>query len=56
MLIVQKQIGIDGTDTLRYQAINSVIDLLAEFLLMLVVDRIGRRRLIISGNLAMRLT
>ncbi|KAL2852110.1 general substrate transporter [Aspergillus pseudoustus] len=48
-----KQIGINGTDTLRYQAINSIIGLLGEFLLMLVVDKIGRRKLIISGNLAM---
>ncbi|KKK21101.1 MFS sugar transporter [Aspergillus rambellii] len=51
-----KQIGIDGTDTLRYQAINSIIGLLGELLLMLVVDKIGRRKLIISGNLAMCLT
>ncbi|KAH8692579.1 general substrate transporter [Talaromyces proteolyticus] len=51
-----KQIGIDGTDTLRYQAINSVLGLLGEFLLMIVVDKIGRRKLIVGGNLAMCLT
>ncbi|KAF7176481.1 hypothetical protein CNMCM7691_002799 [Aspergillus felis] len=51
-----KQIGIDGTDTLRYQAINSIIGLIGEFLLMMVVDRIGRRKLVVGGNLAMCLT
>lgn len=52
----QKQIGIDGTDTLRYQAINSIIGLIGELLLMLVVDKIGRRKLVVGGNLAMCLT
>lgn len=52
----QKQIGIDGTDTLRYQAINSIIGLIGEFLLMMVVDKIGRRKLVVGGNLAMCLT
>ncbi|GIJ81569.1 hypothetical protein Asppvi_000068 [Aspergillus pseudoviridinutans] len=51
-----KQIGIDGTDTLRYQAINSIIGLIGEFLLMMVVDKIGRRKLVVGGNLAMCLT
>ncbi|RDW56780.1 hypothetical protein BP6252_13964 [Coleophoma cylindrospora] len=51
-----KQIGINGTDTLRYQAINSVIGLLGEFLIMLFVDKVGRRTIIIWGNLAMCLT
>ncbi|OJJ45935.1 hypothetical protein ASPZODRAFT_119256 [Penicilliopsis zonata CBS 506.65] len=51
-----EQIGIDSTNTLRYQAINSIIGLLGELLLMLIVDRIGRRKLIIGGNLAMCLT
>ncbi|KAF4177960.1 hypothetical protein CNMCM8927_000582 [Aspergillus lentulus] len=45
-----------GTDTLRYQAINSIIGLIGEFLLMMVVDKIGRRKLIVGGNLAMCLT
>lgn len=52
----QKQIGIDGTDTLRYQAINSVIGLISEFLVMLIVDRIGRRKVIIPGCLLMMVT
>ncbi|GAM36400.1 glucose transporter [Talaromyces pinophilus] len=51
-----KQIGIDGTDTLRYQAINSIIGLLGEFLLMVVVDKMGRRKIVVGGNLAMCLT
>ncbi|OQD96608.1 hypothetical protein PENSOL_c015G09858 [Penicillium solitum] len=51
-----KQIGTDGTDTLRYQAINSIIGLIGEFLLMMVVDKIGRRKLVVGGNLAMCLT
>ncbi|KAE8167622.1 general substrate transporter [Aspergillus tamarii] len=51
-----KQIGIDGTDTLKYQAINSIIGLVGELLLMLVVDKIGRRKLVVGGNLAMCLT
>ncbi|KGO41718.1 Major facilitator superfamily domain, general substrate transporter [Penicillium expansum] len=51
-----KQIGIDGTDTLRYQAINSIIGLIGELLLMLIVDKIGRRKLVVGGNLAMCLT
>ncbi|UDD62293.1 hypothetical protein AFCA_009618 [Aspergillus flavus] len=48
-----KQIGIDGTDTLKYQAINSIIGLIGELLLMLVVDKMGRRKLVVGGNLAM---
>ena len=49
----KKQIGITGTQTLKYQAINSVIGLLGEALIMLFVDKIGRRTIIIWGNLAM---
>ncbi|RFU26654.1 hypothetical protein B7463_g9687, partial [Scytalidium lignicola] len=51
-----KQIGIDGRDTLRYQAINSVTGLIGEFLVMLFVDKVGRRSVIITGNLAMCMT
>ncbi|KAJ9149235.1 Major facilitator superfamily domain, general substrate transporter [Pleurostoma richardsiae] len=51
-----EQIGINGTDTLRYQAINSVIGLVGELLIMLFVDKVGRRGLIIFGNLAMCVT
>jgi len=49
----KKQIGITGTQTLKYQAINSVIGLIAEALIMLFVDKLGRRTIIIWGNLAM---
>jgi MFS family permease len=41
---------------LRYQAINSIIGLIGELLLMMVVDKIGRRKLVVGGNLAMCLT
>lgn len=56
VILHQKQIGIDGTDTLKYQAINSIIGLVGELLLMLVVDKMGRRKLVVGGNLAMCLT
>ncbi|QMW45537.1 hypothetical protein G4B11_008992 [Aspergillus flavus] len=55
-ILNHKQIGIDGTDTLKYQAINSIIGLIGELLLMLVVDKMGRRKLVVGGNLAMCLT
>lgn len=45
------QIGISGSDTLRYQAINSVIALIGEFLCMMLVDYFGRRWPLIIGNL-----
>ncbi|KAJ3467920.1 hypothetical protein FSOLCH5_003576 [Fusarium solani] len=51
-----KQIGINGTDTLRYQAINSVIGLIGEIIIMAFVDKVGRRSMIIIGNLAMCVT
>ncbi|UPK97136.1 hypothetical protein LCI18_008071 [Fusarium solani-melongenae] len=53
---LQKQIGINGTDTLRYQAINSVIGLIGEIVIMAFVDKVGRRIMIIVGNLAMCVT
>ncbi|KAF4961808.1 hypothetical protein F66182_18229, partial [Fusarium sp. NRRL 66182] len=46
------QIGISGDETLRYQAINSVIALLGEFSCMMLIDRFGRRWPLIIGNLA----
>ncbi|VUC23055.1 unnamed protein product [Clonostachys rosea] len=51
-----EQIGITGEETLRYQAINSVIGLISEVLIMLFVDKIGRRTIIITGSLLMSLT
>ncbi|GIK02917.1 hypothetical protein Aspvir_006982 [Aspergillus viridinutans] len=37
-------------------SINSIIGLIGEFLLMMVVDKIGRRKLVVGGNLPMCLT
>lgn len=53
---IYSQIGISGADTLRYQAINSVIALIAQFLCILFIDRFGRRWTLISGNLGNCLT
>jgi hypothetical protein len=45
------QIGISGSDALKYQAINNIIGLLAQAFCVLLVDRLGRRRPLITGNL-----
>ena len=45
------QIGINGTDTLKYQAINSIIALLGEFFNILFIDKFGRRWTLIGGNI-----
>ncbi|KAK5116104.1 hypothetical protein LTR85_009386 [Meristemomyces frigidus] len=45
------QIGIATNDTLKYQGINSVIALLAQFFCILFIDRMGRRWVMIGGNL-----
>lgn len=45
------QIGISDEDTLKYQAINSIIALIAQFLCMMFIDRFGRRWTLITGNL-----
>ncbi|KAL2834554.1 general substrate transporter [Aspergillus pseudoustus] len=50
------QIGISGDETLRYQAINSIIALVAQFLCMMLIDRFGRRWSLIGGNLGNCLT
>ncbi|PLB43946.1 MFS sugar transporter [Aspergillus steynii IBT 23096] len=50
------QIGIKGDETLRYQAINSIIALVAQFLCMMFIDRFGRRWTLISGNLGNMVT
>lgn len=47
-----KQIGISGNDTLKYQAISSIIALLAQFSCMMLIDKVGRRWSLIWGNLA----
>jgi MFS family permease len=41
---------------LRYQAINSVIALIAQFLCILLIDRFGRRWPLIIGNLGNMVT
>ncbi len=43
--------GIEGDDTLKYQAISSVIALIAQALCILFIDRFGRRWPLIFGNL-----
>ena len=50
------QIGISTNDTLKYQAINSVIALLGEFSCMMLIDRLGRRMPLICGNLGNMVT
>jgi hypothetical protein len=45
------QIGISTTRTLQMQAINSVIALVAQFLCVCLVDKLGRRWPLILGNL-----
>ena len=53
---MQAKIGITGEATLRYQAINSVIALIAQFLCILFIDHFGRRWPLILGNLGNMVT
>lgn len=46
-----EQIGISAEDTLKYQAINAILALIAQALCMLFIDRFGRRPTLIIGNL-----
>jgi MFS family permease len=48
--------GIQGDETLKYQAISSVIALVAQFLCILLIDRFGRRWPLILGNLGNMVT
>jgi len=50
------KIGISGQDTLKYQAINSIIALIAQFLCILLIDKFGRRWPLIGGNLGNMVT
>ncbi|KAJ5185687.1 Major facilitator superfamily domain general substrate transporter [Penicillium cf. griseofulvum] len=50
------QIGISDQDTLKYQAINSIIALIGQFLCMMYIDRFGRRWTLIGGNLGNMVT
>lgn len=45
------QIGIIGSDALKYQAINNIIGLLGEGFCVAFIDKLGRRRPLIIGNL-----
>lgn len=44
-------IGISGSNALKYQAINNIIALIGEACCVLFVDKLGRRRPLIAGNL-----
>ena len=50
------QIGISAQDSLKYQAINSIIALIAQALCMALIDRFGRRWPLILGNLGNMVT
>ncbi|KAK7748012.1 hypothetical protein SLS53_001264 [Cytospora paraplurivora] len=45
------QVGISGQDTLKYQAINNILALLAQASCVVLIDRFGRRWPLIGGNL-----
>lgn len=45
------QIGISADDALKYQAINSILALIAQAACMLLIDKFGRRPTLIIGNL-----
>lgn len=53
---IYAKIGIAGDETLRYQAISSVLALVAQFLCILVIDYTGRRWPLILGNLGNMIT
>ncbi|ESZ94440.1 MFS sugar transporter [Sclerotinia borealis F-4128] len=50
------QIGIQGSDALKYQAINNIIALLGEACCVIFIDKLGRRWPLIWGNLLNMLT
>ncbi|KAI9741364.1 MAG: hypothetical protein M1834_003081 [Cirrosporium novae-zelandiae] len=45
------QMGINGADTLKYQAFNNIIAIFAQICCMLTIDHTGRRWTFIVGNL-----
>ncbi|KFA68520.1 hypothetical protein S40285_09579 [Stachybotrys chlorohalonatus IBT 40285] len=53
---IYSNIGIGSDDALQYQAISSVLALLAQICCMLTIDRTGRRWVLIVGNLANMVT
>lgn len=50
-MAIYAQVGISGQDTLKYQAINSILALLAQASCVLFIDKVGRRWALIGGNL-----
>lgn len=48
---IYSQIGINGSDALKYQAISSVLALCGQALCIAFIDRLGRRWTLIGGNL-----
>lgn len=48
---IYELMGIETTDTLKYQAISSVLALIAQATCILFIDRFGRRWPLICGNL-----
>jgi MFS family permease len=55
-ITIYGNIGINSSDALKYQAINSIIALIAQGLCILLIDRFGRRWTLIWGNLANMVT
>lgn len=53
---IYELMGIKGDDTLKYQAISSIIALIAQALCIALIDRFGRRWPLILGNLGNCLT
>ncbi|KAL3422408.1 High-affinity glucose transporter 13 [Phlyctema vagabunda] len=50
------QIGISAADTLKYQAINSIIALIGQACCVAFIDKFGRRKPLIIGNLCNMVT
>lgn len=55
-VIIYNQAGINDSDALKYQAINSIIALVGQALCIAFIDRLGRRWTLIGGNLFNMLT
>jgi MFS family permease len=53
---IYAKIGISSDDSLKYQAISSVLALVAQAICMFVIDRTGRRWPLILGNLGNMVT
>ena len=49
--VIYGQIGIPANKTLQYQAISSIIALIAQFCCMMLIDYTGRRWTMIGGNI-----